>query len=32
MIDHDGLAKRLLAAFLREFLELFWPEVLASPI
>jgi hypothetical protein len=27
-IDHDGLAKRLLTTFLREFLELFLPEVL----
>ena len=27
-IDHDGLAKRLLTAFLREFLELFLPDVL----
>ncbi len=29
MTDHDGLTKRLLTVFLREFLELFWPEVLA---
>ena len=28
MIDHDGLAKRLLTAFLREFLELFLPDAL----
>jgi predicted transposase YdaD len=27
-IDHDGLAKRLLTAFLREFLELFLPDAL----